>query len=384
MALASYSGAGSFNQTDGTHLDLSDELSTVLLADTFLLGRISMSGQAEAVDHYWMEDSLLTTTVTGNAAMDASETTLTVVANANVQIGTLLQDQTLGKQEVMQVTALTSGTAWVVTRGVGDSAPAGETHANGALYRIIGQPKQEGDANVNDNSRSRSRIHNVCQIFKKEVEVSGTIQAINLAGVPDEYNYQLANRTLELRRELGMSAYSSVKVTGGGAGGSDTVYRSMDGLRNFVRRQSAQLTTTSQALTESIVNSQYRLIYNQGGEADFAVGTADQMTYFSELYKDKIRLAPSDRTRGVFVTKFLTDLGVELDLVIDRWALPGDLIIGDTSKLRLVPLKGRGWQATPLAKTGDAMRGMLVGEYTLEVRNAAQSFSLHSGLTARG
>ena len=383
MALASFGGAASYDQTNAAHLDLSDELSAVLNADTFLLGRIPVKGEAQNVDHYWLEDALNATTVTLDEDLDASETTVSVVSATGVQVGALLIDQTLGKQEVMQVTAISSNDLTVV-RGAGDSAPAGETHANASLLRIINNVKQEGDETSTDESKTRSRKHNICEIFKKEVKISGTMLGLDLAGVPNEYQYQLAMRMLELRRNLGMSVYASVKISNSGAGGSDSVYRSMDGIRNFVRGNSSQLTTTSEALTEAVVNKQNRLCYDQGAvDTNFAVGSADQMVAFSEMYKDKIRLAPSDKARGVFVTKFLTDLGNELDIVIDRWCLPGDILIGDSSKVRLVPLRGRAMKAEPLAKSGDAMIGMIVGEYTLEVRNAGQAFALHSGLTAR-
>ena len=381
MGIPSYGGAASYDQSAGSHLDLSDELSAVLLADVFFLGRIPVKGEAKNVDHYWIEDTLNAYQLTTTIALAAGDTALTIASNGNITVGCLLVDEAVGSAEIMQVTTVTSATALVIARAVGDSAPTAETHALGAKFRIIGQPKQEGDANVADNSKTRLRKQNTCQIFKKEVEISGTIQAIDMAGVPDEYNYQLAHRTLELRRELGMAVYASVLITNSGTGGSDSVIRSMDGVRNRVRQQTAQVDSTTTVLDEKLVNSLYRLIYAQGGEANFCVSTADQMTKFSELYKDKIRLAPSDRQRGVFVTKFLTDLGVEIDLIIDRWAFAGDLLMGDEKRLRLVPLRGRSWQALPLAKTGDAMRGMIVGEYTLEIRNAAQCFALATALT---
>lgn len=384
MALASYAGWASFDAPNVTHLDLSDELSAVLNADVFMLGRIPVKGLATNVDHYWPEETLNGPTITLNesAELTTTDTTLTVVSNTVIRVGDMLMDEAIGKQEVIQVVTDTSATEMEVVRGFGDSAPAGETHAAASVWRIIASPVQEGDASVADRTVARTRVHNVCMIFKKEVEISGTQQALNLAGVPDEYNHQIAMRMLQLRRELGQAVILSVKATSSGAGGSDTVYRSMDGIRNFVRRQSAQLITTSEAFDESVANKIYRKIYDQGGEGNFALGAADQMTRFSEMYKDKVRLAPSDKARGVYVTKFLTDLGIELDLITDRWALKGDCIMGDVNRLRLVPLQGRALQATPLAKTGDAMRGMVVGEYTLEVRNAAQAFALHSGLTA--
>jgi len=340
------------------------------------------------VDHYWVEDVLNATKVTLTASYAAGDASITVASTAGIAVGALLMNESVGKEEVMQVTAVTNSTTLAVSRGVGDSAAAAEASAGSTdTLRVIGQPKQEGDSNVNDVSVVRKRKSNTCQIFKKEVQISGTQMAVHMAGVPDEYNYQLAHRTLELRRELGMAVYAGVQITAGGAGGSDSVIRSMDGLYNRVRRSdvgggATQLDTTSVAFSEDVINGLYQLIYAQGGEANFVVGTQQQMRKFSSLYKDKIRLSPSDRQRGVFVTKFLTDMGVEVDLIIDRWAKDGAVTMGDERRLRLVPLKGRAWQAVPLAKQGDDFRGMIVGEYTLEIRNAAQCFAQASKLNA--
>lgn len=383
-ALSGFAGLSTYDLGQNLgHIDLSDELSAVLNADTQFLGRVGVRGEATQIDHYWLEESLAAITVTATEAMDASELALSVVAvPAGLQIGALLQDTAIGKAEIMQVTAISSLDLTVV-RGAGDSAPAGETHADAAVYRIIGVPKPEGDENVTDETVARTRVHNICQIFKKEIFISGTQSAIKMAGVPNEVAHQTARRMLELKRQLGISVINSVKISNAGQGGSDSVYRSMNGLRNFVRAEATQLVTTSQALDEGVVNALYRLIYAQGGEANFALGSAEQLTAFSEMYKDKVRLAPSEKARGVYVTKFLTDLGVELDLIMDRWALDGDLILGDLSRVALVPLTGRAMQSTPLEKRGDAIRGMIVGEYTLEVRNAGECFALHTGLTDR-
>jgi hypothetical protein len=378
MALASYAGSASYDQTNAHFLDLSDVLSAILLADTFFLGRVAMGEAGTQTIHYWNEDSLNATVVTVALSKDASETSFAVGSGqgVRVRIGALLLDEAIGKTEVMQVTAISTDTL-TVTRGVGDSAPAGETHAAGASYRIIGQPVQEGDEGVTDRSVARLLKSNVFQIFKSEVAISGTVKAVKSAGVPNEFNYQVGQRMLEIKRELAMSHLTGVKV----ATGSDTVYRSMDGVRNVVRIGGNTI-TTADVLSEGVVNSLNTLIWNQGGEANIAVGHESQMTKFAELYKDKVRLAPSDKQVGRFITKFLTDKGTEIDLVTDRWAQKQDLLLLDSTRLSLHALQGRAIHMEPLAKVGDSDRAMIVGEYTQVTRNAAQAHALHTNLSA--
>ena len=376
MALAAYAGAASYDQANAHFLDLSDVLSAILLADTFFLGRVSTGEAGTQTIHYWNEDALNATAVTCALAKDASETSFVVNSSAGLRIGALLLDEAIGSTEVIQVTAI-SGTTLTVTRGVGDSAPAGETHLAAASFRVIGQPVQEGDEGVTDRSVARSVKNNVFQIFKSEVAISGTTKGIKSAGVPSEFNYQLGQRMLELKRELAMSHLTGVKV----AAGSDTVYRSMDGVRNVVRIGGNTI-TTAEALSEEAVNALATLIWNDGGEPDLAVGSEQQMSKFAEMYKDKIRLVASDRQVGRFITKFLTNKGIEVDLLTDRWAQKQDLLLLDSKRLSLHPLQGRAMHMEPLAKTGDSDRAMIIGEYTQVTRNASQAHALHSGLTA--
>jgi hypothetical protein len=380
MALAAYAGAASFDQTNAHFLDLSDVLSAVLLADTFFLGRVPMGEAGDQTIHYWTEDVLNATTVVVALAVASTDTSFTVTdpnsLAAGLRIGALLQDVVIGSDEVIQVVGI-AGNVCTIVRAVGDAAYPAEAHLAGASYRLIGSPVQEGDTEINDRSVVRVRNSNSYQIFKREVQVSGTTRAIKSAGVPNEFNYQIAQRMLELHRELGMSHLTGVGI----ATGSNTVYRSMDGVANVIRK-GGNILTAAEALSEATVNNLNTLIWNQGGQANLLVGNDIQMTKFAEMYKDKVRLVASDRQVGRFITKFLTDKGTELDLLTDRWAKKHELILADSSRLSLHPLMGRAMHMEPLAKTGDADQAMIVGEYTQVTRNAAQAHAIHRNLTA--
>lgn len=380
FTLPAADGAGSFDQVNSAHLDLSDVLSAVLLADVNFLGRIGTGPAMTEIDLYWNEDALNATYFT--VASDCASGDATIVATATqanaVPIGSLLIDETAGKQEVMQVTSVSTVTL-SINRAVGDSGPAAEAHAAGARIRIMSKPKQENSKTILDRSVARPRKHNIAQIFQYTYEISRTMMKINLAGVPNEVQHQISMRTLELRRELAMHNYAGVKITAGGAGGSDTVVRSYNGVREFIRANSDMLDTTSTALSPTVVNALYRKIYDKGGDANLIVGTADQVTKFSAMYEDKVRYSPSDRVRGAYVTKYLTDLGVELDLLVDRWCLKGDLMVLDAGRVKQRWLDP--FHAEPLGKIGDGMVGQIVGEGSLEFRNAAECGALATALT---
>ncbi len=78
-------------------------------------------------------------------------------------------------------------------------------------------------------------------------------------------------------------------------------------------------------------------------------------------------LPEDDRYRDL-VSVYESDFGV-CKVVLSRW-MPGDgLLMLDSSRAEVLPLQGRSFAYTPLATVGDAQRGQVVGEYTLELRN---------------
>lgn len=91
-------------------------------------------------------------------------------------------------------------------------------------------------------------------------------------------------------------------------------------------------------------------------------------------------LAPAAPPRGVGA------MGPKVDaasgvcrVVLSRW-VPSDMVLLlDSSRLAVMPLSGRSFHFKPLATTGDAENGQVIGEYTLECRNE-NAHAILSGL----
>ena len=81
------------------------------------------------------------------------------------------------------------------------------------------------------------------------------------------------------------------------------------------------------------------------------------------------------QVRGIqrMVEFIQTDFG-QVRVVLTPW-LPDRSLMGvATSRVRVVPLRGRSFQRESLARTGDNWKGQIVGEYTLEVHHADKMF----------
>jgi hypothetical protein len=377
MALASYAGLAQYDLI-GVREDLSDVVSEILLKDTNLLSRIGISGVATAVKHEWLEDSLNATTVVDNEALDAAGTNVDIAVTTGqgvrTRIGTLLKDTTEGKSEVLLVTDISTDTL-TITRGYGSTSP--EAHSIGSTWRIIGNPKQSGADLSTDVSTVRSRVFNYCQIFERGIQIAGDSQAVVKAGVPDELARQSNQRLMELLRELDLSLINGIIAA---SASSDTVYRTMGGLIEYINVAGGNTNSTSESISPDVINSMYQQSYDDGGTPSVLALNQVQMRKLSTFDADKVRVVPGPGMAGRFITQYMTDLGAVLDIVIDRWIPSDTVLLLDPTRIAVVPMINRAFGVEPIAKTGDAFKNQIIGDYTVEVRNATQAHAIHTNL----
>lgn len=384
MALASANSAAAFDITSGTGmLDLSMELAEIIRLDnTSLLSRIGANGfVGTQKTHKWNEDSLNANTATLNEDLDASETAVDVASDdySKFKIGTLFRFNERGKTEVCRVTALPGTPTLTVERGHGSTS--GETHSTGAQIMIIAHSKQEDwKPSQEDWTKERATAYNYHTVFGLGLAISYTRQYIEHAGIASEFAHQTAYRLKEIMRSLDSSIINSIRSA---SEGSDSDYSSMAGLIEWVSQSSGNVTTTAEDLTESVVNALFKNIWDDSGGAMsrgfILVGGALKrvISTFDQAYR---RTTTDSRRAGFTVEQFLTDLGFELEVIVDPW-MPNDmLIIGDLDRIKVGPMRGDAMRVENLAKTGRMLEAMVTGQYTMEVRNATQCFGIHTNL----
>lgn len=384
MALQDPTQAASFDQSGVYKLDLSEVLSAILLDDSDFLSTIGISGEATQTKHSWVEDALNSTTTIQSggtsAQMALGTTTGTVIRFSasmmgQITAGTLLKDRISGKTEVVQVTGVSSTSATVV-RGYG--ATSAQVHAAAAVWDIIANPRPQGMAGPKDESTTRGLKFNYTQIFSKGVKITGTAQAIDHAGVNSEDAYQIDLRLRELRRELDRTSIMGVRAPNDVNG---STYGTMGGIIDFVGFIAAGNTNgTVETLTPSVVNAMAKQVYDDGGMPDILLVGGLQKQKVSTFDQEFRRSTLDTRRAGYTVEEFVSDLGMNLRIVVDRW-MPSDVaMVLDSSKVKIMPLRTRAFALEKLAKTGDSNDWQIVGEYTMEVRNAAEAHAYHFNL----
>jgi len=380
MALSTADGAASFDITAGTgKLDLSEELAEVIRGDnTSLLSRLGISFKSTQKTHKWNEDSLNANTDQLAEALDASETAVDVDDGTKFKIGTLFKCNERNKTEVMRVTAISSNTL-TVERGYGSTS--GETHADNAEIMIIGHSKQESwKPTQEDWTKERVSGYNYHTIFGMGLAITYSREAIDHAGISSEFAHQTAYRLKEIMRSLDSSLINSIRSA---SEASDTDYGSLGGIIEFTSQAGGNVTTTQEDLTEAVTNALYKDIWDDasgaisngfilvGGALKRVISTFDQAYRRSDF---------DSRRAGFTVEKFLTDLGFELEVIVDPWMPDDVMVIGDLDRLRVGPLQGDAMRVENLARTGRLIEAMVTGQYTFEVRNSTTAFGIHRNL----
>ena len=304
----------------------------------------------------WIEDTLapLTGALSIGTAATVSTATALTVADANmVQPGHIL----LQGSELMWVSANDSG-AITVTRGLGSTTAT--TLATNNTFAIVGMARLEGDDSDPIGYTDLSTNSNYTQIFHKEVKQTGTAPYQDRWGMGDQMQYESAKSIPEMMRLIERTLQYGKR-----SAGSTTTPRMMGGYQEFITTNKASGANISVAsLALGVIEDAVELIYNAGGSGDF-LAIVNPATYqkIKNAYDSSsfVRYPPEQTQFGTLVDRIITPFG-NVSFVIDRWQLSTLIPIMKLDNVGMLTL--RPWQVEDLAKTGDAEKKQLIGEFS--------------------
>jgi len=393
MTSASFMGMGGYTTVLVSKLDkidCSQVLSAVLVADRQLLGHIKMGPTANNPEVNWIEDSLI------GATFDAwTSTTLSVslIGLSVAQVTQMFRAHTIIKpvssEDQFVITGLDGSSALEVTVY---SSATHVTHSTTQKWIIVGSPYSDLDDASGDVAQSRTKRRNFTQVFERAVQITQTRKGIDMEAMVNELQTQIKYRTLEMKRELDIAVINGIASYDGTQKTGQSEWRTMQGLINYIRdydmdnvNEDDLVTQTSGALTVAGINGLLYNIWDAGGLDEMSdpiilVGPAQQRI-IAAFEKDIRRVEQGERQVGYYRDLFLSDMGMELPIVLDRWVPPDKLIVMDRARVALRGYSGDTWHAEKMAKTGRVEKWQLSGQYTIEVRNANKCHGMLYDLT---
>lgn len=350
---------------DGIAEDVSEMISLLSPSETPLLDMLGdPQYPAASVLHEWLEEEMTPNTITCSTAASTSGTAIAVHVRgtgvgAFLTVGAVLKDNTTG--EYMQV-ASTSQNTITVTRAFGGTTAG--AHAADTVLTVIANASLEGADVSDDVSRPRTRHSNYCQIFKTDVIVSGTEQAVSHIGVANEFEHQKQLRMREALRDLEKAVI--LGKSSGNTIGSSTAYRTFKGLWDSIATNATSSGTLTSDVLEDAIQSAWA---NGADDLDLIVVDASWKRTIDSWNTSRVQVTNNDGTFRNRVTLYEGTFGA-IPVMLNRWMPTKTLMVISTNRVKVLPLRGRSFRFEEVSKTGDSMKGMVLGEYTLEARNA--------------
>lgn len=299
------------------------------------------------------------------------------------------------------------------------------------VAQIATSARKDGmDAGFASAPGHRSRLHNITQINQREVDVTGTMQASEIAGVVTEFSHQLENETLGLGCEVEMAlhwgkysnapvnqttdpprqmhglipwlaelghadrlaAVPATRTLNNGATNAPVVPKAYFPYWYTPDDSDANTVLTTAILFDSVFTNAWRKgmrVHGCLGLMGSTIKTAINNLAFTGISAN-VREVPAD-IRAIYSNVDLLDtqwgqIWVVMDRYLDivgdtqtiaaaRAPTGGTLTIGtekaavfiEPSYFQIGELRRRHYE--PLAKVGDSIKGQIIGELTLRVRN---------------
>lgn len=238
-----------------------------------------------------------------------------------------------------------------------------------ALAAVAANAQVEGADAVAATLTPTTMRNNYTQILEKVIQVSGTNDAISAYGRAKESAYQMAKKSKEIKRDL---EYGFVGTGQTAVAGSDSVARQFAGVQAQIdASQVVHTGGTSTAMSEANLLLALENLWKAGVDpttvqcsgddsqiiAAFAAAAGRYRTFSNNTDPKKIVNA---------VDLYVSPYGT-VRIALNRWLRAGDTLVYNPEYWQKVTL--RNWFREVLAKTGDSLKQMIVGEFSLKHKN---------------
>lgn len=212
---------------------------------------------------------------------------------------------------------------------------------------------------------------NVTQILSEAFMVSGTTDAISTYGRAKESAYQLGKTSRQLKRDLENTLVGTAQAKVKPA--DNATNRKMAGVQAQIDASGViHVAVDNDPLTETLLLSALKAAFENGAEPKRIDVTPDNAMVVADFAKASGRYrtintgGDGQKTIVNAVDLYVSPYGT-CRVFINRFQKAGNTLVYDPAMWALCTL--RPWTRETLAKTGDALKMQLLGEFSLKHKN---------------
>ena len=363
-----------FGVVDGTQRrDVSEALDLLALSDTPFINKIGWGPESGGTVIEWISEDLGPGKIKQIGANSSDSTSFVLnsvdgldASDSAYQIkqGSVLYvyDSTVGQHAMAVVTSSPGVIGVSVTISILSGAFV-SMEIDQPWY-VLGGFANEGSLPNAPRPRQRVLASNNFMILRQDVQITGSMRATDMYAIGREDKHQIMLRLKELQRDREAAALYAITVAK-----TSALAGIMNGAFGFLQGQAGtHIDITTLALTESSVNNIVSFVWENGGRNLTFFGHINQTAKFTRWDKNRIRTRVNEGKGGGHITSYLTESGIEVDLV-PMGNVPTNLaFILDTSKIKLRAKKGRKAIMERLGKQGDFDDWQILSEFSMEMK----------------
>lgn len=361
--------------------DLSPIIATLAPIEAPLLDFLGDSPNvATSTKHEYIEDFLLPNYVIASTAIASASAATAFQVNGlgdALTIGTILENESAAP-ELMQVSSIIGANSIACTRNYGGGG-IGSLVAGGSLF-VRGAAGLEGrDHSGANTQRLGNRKANTVGYFSIDIAASGTQLALGTLGA-NGYDTNRAKVFRQLPSMLEKEVVRGVLNSTNSLGVEGSSTRTMLGIRSQLTAIASTVTATSFAADPHLyLGNVWEQVYFNGAAAGETWAVIAGRTFFrnlSDLNTTKVQDSNASELFKRVIRTYAGPFG-QAELFLSRWLPATELLLVPRERVKVVGLQGRSFQYTEMARAGDNVKGMAVGEYTVEVHHPSAMARLY-------
>lgn len=336
-------------------------------------------GFATSTKHEFIEDFLRPRYIVASTAINSAVAVTAFQVSAigggtgigeALTVGTILENES-ASPELMQVVSIVAGGNTIAVARNYDSVTVGSLAVGGQLF-VRWPTAEEGHDHAGlHTARLGARRANTVGYFNIEIAATGTEMAVTNLGA-DSYENARAKVFREIPGLLESEVLRGV-LNGANSLGTTTVTtggRTMQGIRAQLTGVNSTVAANSFAANPHLyIGNVWQEAYKNGAGAQETWGIVAGYTFFrniSDMNDTKVQDSNVVERFKRVIREYTGPFGTAT-VFLSR-ALPAtELLVVPRERLRVLPLQSRNFTYVEMGKTGDNTKGMVAGEYTLEL-----------------
>lgn len=350
-----------------------------------LLGPDGQALVATNKKHEWMKDVVTPKSFEVDATRNTSGATLVFTDTTGVKEGMIFGfESATGASKSVQlvVTAVNVNGTDLTVAVYGGSTDVQLVATD--IANLIALPKGESTEADPDDGSEPTTEYNYVQIFDKTAKVSLTAQNVKQYGISNLLDYQVQYQLKQLAYEMGRSMIYGRRVQR--TGNTGLTRGSMGGILFYMQAASGnKIDGAGAPISPSMLNDGFQLGMENGADnmrvLCCAPNQARRISAFNTAGNNPI-IVRTEQVAGSFVSQFQSDIpqngSAPTSIILVDQTFPKDkVLLLDPGRVGFVPLQNRQFQDKDATPPGaDFVARRVLGEYTMEFKNAAESHIL--------